>query len=83
MKKNKQDIYAQKIYAQLTDIFDEQSDNFISSKELGEGNNATDFIHAMSLAAALLYTRLTNDEVDILAFNHIQNRLILQNMAAV
>ena len=52
----------------------------IGMEELQEGDNLTDFFHATAnLAPAMVYGNITGNNVDVLEFNHIANRLIYQN----
>lgn len=72
--------YIVKLTSQMQDIFNEDCDNYINPNELLEDNNATDFIHAMANAVpTLMYQKLTNEDVSMLDFNHIANRLVFQN----
>jgi hypothetical protein len=71
--------YAAKLTAHLQEIFEEESSNHIDLDEFEDSENATAFIHALAtVMPAMFYSRLTNDEVDNLGFNHIANRLIMQ-----
>ncbi len=60
-------------------IFNEDSE-YYCSEEIKE--NPTDFIHALANTVPChLYNKITSEEeVDILGFNHLANRLILQNV---
>jgi len=63
----------------LDAIASKLEDGTISAEELNEGDNMTEFIHAAAnVAPAILYTRLSGDQVDYLGFNHIANRLCFQ-----
>jgi hypothetical protein len=59
-------------------LFDKECDNYIGLEELEANGNATDFVHAMSCATAIIYKEITKNECDFLEFNHIANRLIFQ-----
>ena len=75
----KQDQYAMKLISQIKEIFQEESENYINLNELTEGNNANEFIHALAnLMPTHFYNVLTNQDADILKFNHIANNLIHQ-----
>lgn len=74
-----QATYAVKLANQIAAIFDEECENFIDKNDLLDENKATDFFHALTCAAHMFYTSLTGDKVDVLGYNHIANRLILQN----
>ena len=75
----KQDQYAIKIMAQLQEMFDENCENYIDINELAEGDNATDFTHALAtIAPAMIVGKLMNQEFDALGFNHMANRICAQ-----
>ena len=77
--KDKSIEYAAKILAQIQEIFDEDSDNYIDVKELSEGNNLTEFMHALAnLAPNMVYSKFTGDDVNSLEFNHLANKLCFQ-----
>lgn len=82
MKKiEKQYEYANIIIAKIAELFDEnsESDFHISHEELQEGNNLTDFIHALSnVAPCYIYSQITGDKKNELQFNHLSNQLIFQ-----
>lgn len=78
--KTKQEEYTRKILDQLEGLFTENSDNAISLTELEDNNNAADFFHALAnLAPAVVYSQLTQKQVNTLEFNHIANRLCVIN----
>lgn len=71
--------YAVKIISAINSCFDEDSENHISRQELMEGDNLTHFFQALAnLAPAMIYRRLTGEEVNNLEFNHIANQLVFQ-----
>ena len=71
--------YAMKLTAHLEEIFNEDCENFIDKKEFSEGDNATDFIHALAnVVPYIVFNEITGDNKDQLGFNHIANRLIVQ-----
>lgn len=75
----KQDQYAVKIMAQLQEMFDENCENYIDINELAEGDNATDFTHALAtIAPAMIVGKLMGQEFDALGFNHMANRICAQ-----
>lgn len=75
----KSEQYAAKITAQLFELFNDECENHIDISEMGEGNNATDFIHALSnIAPNLITTRLTGSMRTMLEFNHLANQLVFQ-----
>ena len=72
--------FANRLVLALEDLLsNEDSEFYISVEELEEGNNLTDFIHALAnLAPATVYTKLTNDDKNLLEFNHLANQLCFQ-----
>jgi hypothetical protein len=84
MKKNnmnKSEKYAVLIQEQISAMFQDDSENYINPDELLEGNNATDFLHALAnIVPCSVYNRLTGEENNLLEFNHIANRLVFQNI---
>lgn len=80
MNTKKQIEYHVKIRSALQTLFDEDSEHYINPSELGEEDNATDFFHCLATRVPqYMYAKLTGNEVDPLEFNHIANRLILQD----
>ena len=56
-------------------IEDKESENFINIKEV----NLTDFIQALSnIVPCYVYNKLTGENMNILEFNHIANKLCFQ-----
>lgn len=71
--------YTLKVTQALSQIFEDDSKFSIDKEEFNDDANATALIYVISsLAPAYIYTEITGDKVDILAFNHIANRLIFQ-----
>jgi|SRR5690625_742791 len=73
--------YAVKIYAHLLKMFDEseESENFIDLKQVKKDDSATELIHAISnIVPQMFYEKFSGEDADMLAFNHICNRLIFQ-----
>jgi hypothetical protein len=71
--------YAVKIAAQLQEIFNEGSENYIDLQKLMTDNTATDFMHALAnIVPAMVYNKLTGEELNSLDFNHIANKLCFQ-----
>ena len=65
--------YAAQINDKILELFDEEID--IESEDF----DATQFFHAMANAApTMMYDRLTDNDVEMLEFNHIANRLCFQ-----
>ena len=79
-KTKKQDEYASKILGKLSELLnDDSSDFFIDQKELLDGDNMTHLIHAVSnLAPTYFYSEMTGNKVNMLDFNHIANKLVIQ-----
>jgi hypothetical protein len=77
MKNNKEKSY------QYAAMIQEAIAELISEHELladfDDENNATAFLHALAnVVSCNIYKKLTNDNTDILGFNHIANRLVYQ-----
>lgn len=79
---SKQDEYSIKIIAQIQDLFDEDCENYIDPQELTE--HGTDFIHVLAnVAPTSVYNFISNERVNLLEFNHVANRLVMQNINIV
>ena len=77
--KNKHNEYATIILSQIAEMFQEDSENFIDVQELNEGDNMTDFFHALAnIVPTVLFHKITGDEKNNLEFNHIANTLVMQ-----
>lgn len=71
--------YAVKLLSAVQGCFDEESENHIPIKELQEGDNMTDFMHAIAnMVPNMVYCKFTNEDVNNLEFNHIANKLVFQ-----
>lgn len=69
--------YTELILNKLGELFEENEELM---QELSEGNNATEFIHALgNMSPTHFYNQITSESVQILEFNHIANRLCFQN----
>ena len=78
----KEHDYASKIHAHLTLLFDEESEFYIDREEFKKESNLTHFVHALSnIAPNLLYQELTNDNKNLLDFNHLANNLCFQYLS--
>lgn len=67
-----------KAVSQLKGLFDKDNENFIGTENLEE--YGTELIHAIAtFAPAHIYNELTENDVDMLEFNHIANSLIYQH----
>lgn len=71
--------YAAKLYDHIISIFNEDSENYINLDELEDEENATAFIHALAnVMPTRFFNKLTNNEKNLLEFNHIANQLVFQ-----
>ncbi len=72
--------FASRLTLAIEDLLSNEDSEFhINVSELEEGQNLTDFIHALSnLVPATVYTKLTNDDKNLLEFNHLANQLCFQ-----
>ena len=81
-KKDKKYLhYAFMLSASVADLLDPDSESEykINGEELGEGDNLTQFFHALAnTMPAMLYNRITGSDVNHLEFNHIANQLVFQ-----
>ena len=70
--------YHTKIKSALQTIFDEESENHIDVFD--ENFNANDFFHVLATRVPqMIFAKLTSRELDPLEFNHVCNRLIMQD----
>jgi hypothetical protein len=81
-KVNKKELeYAILIQSAISDVFEEDSDNYIDTEELEEGDNLTHFFHALAnIVPTNIYNRITGNEDNQLKFNHTANLLCFQYM---
>lgn len=80
MENKKRNEYFTKLLSAVNEVFNEDSENYIGINDLTEGENLTDFIHAISnLVPCYVYNKLTKQDEKLLGFNHISNTLIFQN----
>ncbi len=71
--------YSTKLTLAVQEAFNEDSEYYISPSDITEGDNMTAFMHALAnIVPAAWYKQLTGEKVDMLAFNHIANRLCFQ-----
>lgn len=79
MSKNSQEKsfqYAAIIQEKLSELFEEEQ---ITLHDLEDEDKATAFLHALAnVVPCNIYKKLTQDDTDILGFNHIANRLVYQ-----
>ena len=75
----KSTYYASLIVKKIVELFDSNSENFISDNELREDDNFAQFIHALAnLAPTHIFNELSSKDKDILAFNHFANELVIR-----
>jgi hypothetical protein len=76
----KQHQYAIKLAEAISNVLsDEENENFIDQSEFSEGENLTEFIHALAnLMPNIIYSRITGENKNILEFNHLANALCFQ-----
>ena len=78
-KMTQEEIFASKLIAHMGELFEVDSNNSIDVKELQEGDRLTIFMHCMAnVVPTYLYQELTGEQVSMLDFNHIANKLIFQ-----
>lgn len=80
MNKNEFDKRIEKFVTALRDLYldvDEREGTEMPKIELKEENLTDDFT-AMIMAVHLLYVSITGDDVDLIGFSHIANRLVFQ-----
>lgn len=71
--------YAVKLNDQIVAMFNEDSENYINIDELEDEENATAFLHALAnVMPTRLFNKLTNNDKNLLEFNHIANQLVFQ-----
>ena len=83
MKNNKEQSYqyAAIIQGAIAEMLNEDSDSDyrISLSDFDDEDKATAFLHALAnIVPCNIYKKLTQDDTDILGFNHIANRLVYQ-----
>lgn len=78
MSTKKQLQYFVKVSGALNCIFDKESENYIDV--FAPDFNVNDFIHVLSpRVPQLIVAKLTNNEFDPLEFNHVCNKIIMQD----
>tara|TARA_R110002124_G_scaffold228784_1_gene394107 strand:+ start:1847 stop:2113 length:267 start_codon:yes stop_codon:yes gene_type:complete len=78
MNTKKQFDYHTKITSALQTIFYEQSEDYIDVFD--EEFNANDFFHTLATRVPqMIFAKLTGQELDPLEFNHVCNKLIMQD----
>lgn len=75
----KSNEYAVALMSAIGELFEENSDYHIDTKEFSEGDNLTHFINALAnVVPTAIYNDFTGDSKNYLEFNHIANRLVFQ-----
>jgi len=73
--------YTALLLTKIGELF-EEDENLM--QELSEGTNATEFIHALgNMVPTHFYNQLTSENLQILEFNHLANRLVFQNANSI
>jgi len=71
--------YAVKLNDQIAAMFNEESENYIDINELENEENAVAFFHALAnIMPTRFFNKLTNDDKNLLQFNHVANQLVFQ-----
>lgn len=70
--------YGALLVHKITEIISEEGSE-LNINRIAEEDDLNDFMHALAtLMPSSIYTILTDDNVDVLEFNHIANRLCFQ-----
>lgn len=78
MNEKKQLQYYAKVMSALQTVFDEDSENYIDA--FADDFSANDFFHVLATRAPqMIMAKLTSQEFDPLEFNHVCNKLIMQD----
>lgn len=82
MKLTKQEEYAYRVSGAILDLLsNKESEFYIDPEEFEDTKNATDFVHTIcTVAPAIVYSKLVDNDLDMLEFNHMANKLVLQNL---
>ena len=79
MKMKKDVQYAGLLLMAIGQIFDEDNENYIDPEELMEGDNLTDFFHALANSVPThFFNKFTGADKNQLEFNHTANQLCFQ-----
>ncbi len=71
--------YGIKAMLHLSELFNEDNENFIDLKQVNADGELTELFHAIAnIAPAHLYNQLTGQENDLLTFNQTANTLCFQ-----
>lgn len=78
-KQEKWMVYAVQISAALQELFEKGSEHQIDLEELYEGDNLTEFMHALAnVVPAQVCNKITGSDYGCLEFNHVANQLCFQ-----
>ena len=87
MEEKEKDLqYAAILVHKIAELFDEDNDSeeHIDTEELEEGDNATEFFHALAaIMPTYFYNKFTGVNTNHLEFNHIANQLVFQHSKSV
>lgn len=76
-------IYAVQISAALNELFEKGSEHAIDQEELFEGDNLTEFMHALAnVVPAKVCNTITGSDHSWLEFNQMANTMCVQFMMA-
>lgn len=79
MEEEKYLQYAAILSAKISEVFDENSENYISESELEDSDNATMFIHALAnVMPCYIFNTMMDENKNWIDFNHVANKLIFQ-----
>lgn len=80
MTKSKENIYASKLISKISEMFNNEDDEFyIDINDFKKDNNLTDFIQALAnVMPNHIYNTIVNDDKNMLDFNHMANHLVFQ-----
>lgn len=74
-------VYAVKISAALQEMFEEGSEHAIDKEELFEGDNLTEFMHALAnVVPTQVCNKITGSDHNYLEFNQMANTMCVQFM---
>ena len=79
MKEEKWAIYSSTIVGALSELLNEDSEYFIDLDEVEEDGGTTEFVHALLNAAPAFFSnQIFNTPSNLLASNHVANKLCFQ-----
>ena len=71
---NKKEQYTLHILSHLQQLFQEDSENYISVKK----EDAALFFHCLEVAGCMLFNKITGNDFNMLKYNQLQNSLCFQ-----